>query len=382
MRISTAVSCLLCALLLLCAIPASAQIERAQTERPWWYRFEEGKLLFRSGAYGNALIAFEDARRSRRALFTRMEQDLIRMLSTPEARPLGDSLYFIEQFIAIRNETAAAAALDYLFHRVPRASVGGSANRVLEEIDRQKSFPEAEFWMGETFMAEGELALALLQYQRAWESRGLLQTPAFEVEILYRITHIHQMRQEYMEMERLATEIITGAGPAGQPRDDLWASALLRAAMIRLLETEGVNRFISLYRHNNLVTEPAHRLLGFFLNSTRRDISAAEHLMFAFLIQNTVIIDYVLRRHFDFTFTTLEDLMDYALTRPALVDFMEETEYFRTAFYFSTSLYATGRTIPAMEIWSFLAGNAHAGIWGERARLNPAPYLEPAIELP
>ncbi|MCL2380414.1 MAG: hypothetical protein FWC64_02335 [Treponema sp.] len=352
-----------------------------QTGRPWWYRLEEGKLLLRSGAYGNALIAFEDARRGRHAQFTRMEEDLIRLLSTPEARLLGDSLYFIEQYIAFRNETAAAAALAYLFHRVPRTAVGGSATRALEEIDRLKGFPEAEFWMGEAFMAEGELLLALRQYERAWEYRALLETPGFDTEILYRMTDIHRMRQDYPEMERLANEIITGAGPSGLPRDDLWTMVHLRAAMARLLETEGAYRFLELYRHNNMVTERAHRLLGFFLHATSRDITAVDHLMFAFLIQNTVLIDYVIRRQFDFAFTTLDDLMERVLSRPALVDFMEETEYFRTAFYFSAALYATGRTVPAMQLWTFLAQNAHAGVWGERARRSPAPYLEAAVGL-
>ncbi|MCL2601324.1 MAG: hypothetical protein FWD91_00775 [Treponema sp.] len=379
MRISTAASLILFTVCICGAAPADAQ--NTQSERVWWYTLEEGKLLFRSGDYGNALVTFDKARRTRHAQFTRLEQDLIRLLSTAEARTLGDSLFSIERLISFRNETAAAAALDYLFHRVSRESVGGSAARVLEELERQKNFPEADFWMGETFMAEGELALALTQYQRAWDNRALLETPGFDVQILYCMTTIRQMRQEYIEMERLASQIITGDSP-GHNRDNLWASGLLRAAMVRLLESEGIHRFISLYRHDNIVTERAHRLLGFFFTDTRRDISAAEHLMFAFLIQNTIIIDDIIRRQFDFTFTTLDDLMTHALVQPALVEFMEETEYFRTAFHLSTALASTGKTIPAMQLWAFLAASPNAGVWGERARANPVPYSEPAIELP
>ncbi|MDR0513299.1 MAG: hypothetical protein LBG93_09430 [Treponema sp.] len=364
--------------LLFCAIPVDAQ----NAGRPWWFRLEEGKFLFRNGEYGGALIAFDDARRSRLEQFTRVEQDLIRLLSTPEARQLGDSLYFVERLIEMRNETQAAAALAYLFHRVPRSVVGGSATRALEELDRLKPFPEAEFWMGEAFMAEGEWHLALVQFERAWHYRELLETPGFELKILFRITDIHRMRQEYAAMEARALEVITQAGVNLPPQDNLWASMLLRAAMVNLLENEGVNRFLSLYRDGNIAAEPAHRLLGSFFHVTRRDFPALEHLMFAFLIQNTVIIDYVIRRQFDFAFTTLEDLMSVALTRPALVAFMEEVEYFRIAFYFATALHATGRTAPALEVWNFLANSDHSGIWGVRARLTALPVLEPAIELP
>ena len=359
-------------------VPSFAQ----QTQRPWWYTMEEGKLLFRSGDYGNALIAFEDARRGRLAQFTRMEQDLILFLSAPDVRRLGDSLDFIEQYIADRRETAAAAILANLYHRVPKESLKGSVKRVLEELDRLKSFPEAEYWLGETYRAEGELGLAFRQYERALKDRSLLEVPAFDVEILYKITDIHRMRREYQEMERRANEIIEGAEPSGTPRDELWTGNQLRIAMARILENEGISRFFTLYRHNNTVTEKAHRLLGFFCYASNRYSLAAEHLMFAFLIQNTVLIDEAIRREFDFSFSTLDTLINSVRSRPEIAAYLEETEYYRTAYYLATALYATGKTRPARELWAFLAGSSNAGEWGNRARRNPGPILDRAIEMP
>ena len=183
-------------------------------------------------------------------------------------------------------------------------------------------------------------------------------------------------------MERRANEIIEGAGTSRAPRDELWAGNQIRFAMARILENEGINRFLTLYRHNNTLTEKAHRLLGFYQYATNRYIPAAEHLMFAFLIQNTVLIDDIIRRQHDFTFTTLDDLMRHVLSRPALVEFIEETEYFRTAYYFSAALHATGKTQPAMQLWAFLARSSNAGVWGERARRNPTPFIERALEMP
>ena len=353
-----------------------------QTDKPWWYTLEEGKLLFRSGDYGNALMAFEDARRGRLAEFTRMEQDFILFLSTPDVRRLGDSLEFIEQYIADRKETSAAAVLANLYYRVPKESLKGSAKRVLEELDRLKSYPEAEYWLGETYRAEGELALALSQYQRAWEVRGLLEVPSFDVEILYKMTDVHRLRQEYQEMERRANEIIEGAGPSGAPRDEQWAGNQLRAAMARILENEGVNRFLTLYRNNNTVTCKAHRLLGFFCYASNRYSLAAEHLMFAFLMENTVLIDEAIRRQYDFTFSTLDNLIDFFRSSPEIAAYLDETEYYRTAYYLASALYAAGKTKPARELWAFLASSGNAGEWGNRARRNPSPFLDRAIEMP
>ena len=104
--------------------------------------------------------------------------------------------------------------------------------------------------------------------------------------------------------------------------------------------------------------------------------------MFAFLIQNTVLIDEVIRRQYDFNFTSLDNLMDNIRSRLELVSFLDETEYYRTIYYLASAFYASGRTRPASELWAFLAGSRDAGEWGNRARRNPTPYIERAIEMP
>ena len=374
--------------LFLFIIVAGLSGAQQQTGRPWWYTLERGKFHFRNGSYGDALMVFEDARRSRNSEFSRKEQELILLLSTPDVRRFGDSLEWVEWYIADQKFTNIATNLAQVYHYVPKESLGGSVNQVLKALDRLKLYPEAEYWLGETYRAEGELTLALRQYERAWNNRELLETPQFEIEILYKILDIHRIRTNYQDMERYAREIIEGRGPSGGLRDELWVGSFpgaqnqLRAAMARLLENEGINRFLTLYRHNNINTERAHRLLGFFYTATNRFSPAADHLMFAFLIQNSVIIGEIIRREYDFTFTSLEDLMNYIIPGSALAAFMEETQYFRTAYYLSSALQATGKTLPAAQLWAFLAGSNNAGDWGNRARRSPVPIIERALEMP
>ncbi|MDR2029310.1 MAG: hypothetical protein LBP93_07215, partial [Treponema sp.] len=325
--------------------------------RPYWFTMERGKLYFRNGAYGDALVAFEDARMQRRALYTRMEQDLIDLLSLPEVRRLGDSLDRVETYIAERNQPGAAKALEELYYRLPKGDLGGSARTALEQLGRLKDYPEAEYWIGETYRAEGELGIALRQYQKAYEQRALLETPGFEVEILYKIADLHRIRQEYIEMEQRLLEIAEGNSREGPPRDSLWSGEsgiFTRTAMLRTIENDGVNRFLTLYRYNNTVVERAHRLLGFFYYASGRHGRAAEHLLFAFLIQNTVFIEELLRNRFDFAFSSLDALMDEALRRPALPAYMEEVEYYKTIYYLGAALYASGKLAPAREFWNFL----------------------------
>jgi tetratricopeptide (TPR) repeat protein len=314
-------------------------------------------------------MAFEDARRERRARYTRMEQDFIELLSVPEVRLLGDSLEKMELYIADHYRENAAAALAELYYRVPRASLGGSARRVLTELDRLKDYPEAEYWIGETYLAEGELGVALGQFEKAYGLRGLLEVPGFALEILYEIVDIHRRRQEYNEMEKRALEIIDS--------DTLWsgdAGVQLRGAMFRTLKNDGLTRFLTLYRYNNPAVERAHRLLGLFYYASGRHYPAEEHLMFAFLIQNTVIIEEVIRDRYDYSFNGLGGLLNEALRKPLLRSYLEEAEYYKTAYYFAGSLYGADNALPAAQLWRFLEGQDEAGEWRGRARnqlVNP-----------
>jgi tetratricopeptide (TPR) repeat protein len=361
---------------LLGCVPAFAQ---AQAGRPYWYTLERGKLAFRSGDYGEALSAFETARDQRREMYARMEQDLIALLSLPEVRRMGDSLARIEPYIAERGHIDAAEALAELYYRVPKESLKDSALSALEEIGRFKDFPDAEYWIGESYRVEGETGIALKQYERAYEQRVLLETPGFDLEILYKIAEMHRLRQDYTAMEARLLEILE--------RDALWSqdsSSFIRAAMLRTLENDGVGRFLTLYRYDNEDVERAHRLLGLYYYTQGRHENAAPHLLFAFLIQNSVMIGEILRTEFDFVFASLENLVAQTTRRPALLSYMDEVEYYKTMYYLGGSLNGTGRLPPARELWAFLSSRgALAGEWGARSAAQlRSPFLERAVEMP
>jgi tetratricopeptide (TPR) repeat protein len=359
---------------------------RIPVERPWWYVMERGKLLFRDGNYGEALLAFEDARRQRFAVFDRMETHLVELLSLPAVRRLGDSLERVETWLAAHHYPDAAGALEELYYRVGKEKLGDSAASALEALGRLKEYPEAEYWMGETWLAEGELGVALRQFQRALDRRDLLEDQEFGVELLYKIAGIHKTRQDYVEMEKTLLGILTEKDAGGNPRDPLWAEeSFAKTAMARTLENEGINRFLTLYRYLNTGGEAAHRLLGFYYYASGRQSPgpAGEHLMFAFLIQNTVIMEELIRSRYDYTFTTLEALMGELDRRPALQEYIEKVEYFRTAYYLGTALYGAGKLNAARSLWTFLAGQDRAGEWQNRARRQlRQPFNERAVEMP
>jgi len=384
----------------------------AQQTTPWWLSLEYGKQRFRSADYGNAMILFENARRDRRTMYEHMERDMITFLSEREVRRIGDALDRVEAFAGERYYNAAVSALEELYYRIPKESFKNSATAALEAFDKLKNYPEAEYWIGEIYRIEGELHLALAQYNRALTMYEVLEDPAFVITLQYKIAGIYRTRQEYNNMEAVLLSIINDF-------DTLWSNSnkaevslqneksfsnivrargvymhgvsvpyeeasasFQRTGMAKMLENNGIERLIEIYRYNNGITEQAHRLLGFYYVVRSRP-SAQEHLMFSFLIQNSIIIEEIRRRQFDFTFTTMQALADQINRNPLLLTYINGVEYYKTAYYLGASLFRNSKTTSALSIWRFLASQPQAGEWHDRAVAQLRnPQTEPIIERP
>ena len=353
----------------------------AQTPRDWWYTLEQGKQMFRQGDYGNALLTFEDARRQRRAMYERMERNLIDLLSLSDVRRIGDSLDWVERYIKDRHYDDAGNALEELYYRIPKESLHNSAAAALTALGTLKDYPEAEYWIGETYFVEGELNLAQAQFRKALALQQFMGNPAFADDLLYKIAAICRTQQDYREMERILLSILSA--------DSLWSGtagssgSFEKQSMTRNLENTGINRFLALYRYRNTGIIDAHRLLGYYYYSSGRHSRAQEHLMFAFLIQNTVIIEEVIRNQYDFTFTSLEALAVEINRYPLLAGYAEKNDYYKTAYYLGAGLYGNGKSAAAREIWTFLSGQRQAGEWQARslAQLRN-PHVERLVEMP
>jgi len=399
----------LCAIIFLVIFILISSSLFAQPVQPWWLSLEQGKQKFRNADYGGALMLFEDARRDRRAMYEQMERDLINFLSIAEVRRIGDSLEHIERFSVERRYTAANAALQELYYRYPKSSFFNSASSALSAFNKLKNFPEAEYWIGEVYRIEGELPLALSQYRKAYALRDIAEDPRFGLSLQYKIADIHRIRQEYNDFEKELNAIINEF-------DSLWVNSnkaqaslinenssnlpheqasagFMRKGMTSILHEYGIERVLEMYRYNNTAVEQAHRLLGFFYVVSGRG-SAVSNLLFAFLIQNTIIIEELTRQQFDFRFTVvgeggqnqvnnLSQLMDAARGSALLRSYIETSEYYKTAYYLAASLYRDGNLTVARSLWTFLASQPTAGEWYSRAVTQlRSPRYEPLVERP
>jgi tetratricopeptide (TPR) repeat protein len=341
---------------------------------PFWLSLEKGKRFFREGEYGEALECFEEARREKENKYAKFERDLISVLSLYEVRRLGDDLGLVETYIQKEFRVAAAEALNELYYKFPRAALSNSAQKALESLGLLKQYPEAEYWIGEVYRAEGEYGIALVQYQKAYDYRELVEESGFGLEILYKMADISALRRDYTGMEKNLNEIL-------ETDKDWNKENLTRSVMINNAADHGLDRFLVLYRNGRADLEKAHRLLGFYYYGSNRQNRAVEHLLFSFLIQNTVIIEALKRQHYDYRFTTLDVLLrDIAESgrdpRRDIEQYMTETEYYRVLYYLGNAFYGNGKSAAARRIWNFLALSGPQEWSGRAGRQLSRPVLD------
>ncbi|MHC6204255.1 hypothetical protein ACYULU_13820 [Breznakiellaceae bacterium SP9] len=371
---------------ILCIFLVNVGLGAQQNQAPHWFTLEKGKRYFRIGQYGNALMCFEDARRERKEHYTTMQKDLIDFLSIPEVRRLDYNLDQIEAYIADKYQPKAATVLKEVYYTVPRQKLQGSVKQVLNELERLLDYPEAEYWIGEVYRMEGELELALIQYQKAVDKSSLLENPDFELDIIYKMFDIYRIQlhnasiekqalQLYSNMEKQAQKIFTHDTISfDKPGPYNWN---VMVSILNKQDDDGINQFLRLYRYTNRVTEKAHRLLG-IQNQDDGKPNVSEHLLFAFLIQNSVLIAELRQSDPDFVFDTVDTLIDAAYALPQLTQYIEEVDYFKTLFYFAESLFPKnynpndlrekGSIRASLTIWAVLSRHSEAGEWMVRAQ--------------
>ena len=97
----------------------------------------------------------------------------------------------------------------------------------------------------------------------------------------------------------------------------------------------------------------------------------------------TIIESYQSKLIDEFRFTTLAAVTSALSRRPDITAYMNEVEYYKTAYYLGASLYGAGRETAARSLWNYLAGEENAGEWRVRARRQlRSPEIDPPIPLP
>jgi hypothetical protein len=230
---------------------------------------------------------------------------------------------------------------------------------------RGGAFPEAEAGIGRVFAAENTVQLAERQFRRALDQEQFFYVPAEEYAVRYELAALYrnQGTEGRFDYEAALEEIVADNPSFSDPENQN-----LRAAYLRTLRNEGIDRLLVLYRINENFARRAHHLLGEHFLASRNFDTAAEHLMYATLMVFSTAIEEYRQSNPSYQFETLSGFLSRLNRFDTIRGYLAEADAYRTLYSLATALYGADLAPQTpREIWRILTERPEAGRWGEMA---------------
>lgn len=373
-------------------VPAEPEPLPARATSSSWLLFQEGNRLFAERRLGEALASFKKAAESRDALFEEASRAIEAAMKAKEAKKAQGSVSALVWLLAERDIIAGdrdrikrkaagsfVAELSLLRERSPSdplrglidatllvaeeaglSRIGDTLDSLKNEAVRLRGYPEAEFRMGEVYLAEGEARLAELQILRAYNMREALYEAADGIEMLDALAGIYRSQGKMKDYEQKLLEIAQRS-ELFSDRDEHY-----RSAMERTLARQGFDKFMALYRVGQVWPARTYARLGAFYLDAGRRVSVI-YLAAASNSILTRLIEAIKADEPGYAYSGLLDLSARILADEELARYASEEGLWGDLTLLGEALAATGERESAREIWAVVSGLRGIAPWSARA---------------
>jgi tetratricopeptide (TPR) repeat protein len=391
--------------LALLSAPAAVAATSGRGGDESWVHFQSGKRLYEERRFGESLEEFQAAISSRKAAFETASDRVRAALALREAKPAKDNLSHLIHSLARRDlidhdlaELEASSGpslrreaellekrelsndfkifLDALLLVLDHRSEGELENRssaLVAACSELERYPEAEYWVGKIYLAEGELRLAELQFQRAYDMRADFEIPEDSFTVLAALVGVYRAKEDWRAYEDSLTRIAV-CNPIFTVEN-----RFLREAMERSLSQDGMDKFMLLYRVKDGAWTGSEAELGeFYLRSGRPQ--ALIYLAASVNEMLTKAIGRIATREPSYVFTTLAELLGRIRADRELSAYARDAELYRELYYLGEALAANGYRDSARSLFAVMGSSRGMEPWDSRARAaakrkpgSPAP---------
>ena len=226
---------------------------------------------------------------------------------------------------------------------------------------RDSTAPEVDIAIGEVFEAEGELAIALIQYLRALERSNLMAVPDDEISLIYRIAGLYERERNLLAFEEYLQLVVERVS-------ELESIEHLEEPVVRVLVRDGIDEVVKLYRFGDRGAQQAYYRLGrFYIYDSGRFIEATRMIAVSVVMTLTEIANYSLERDHTYRFDSVDQLLDDTKRFKSVADYVEDSDLYEQLYALGHALNASGRIGPAEDIRAYLEMLDPAGSAGRRA---------------
>lgn len=289
------------------------------------------------------------------------------------------ALVLISQFLPAQenpeNNLPSWLLLEYGKKAYDEGEYGQALKFFMGSLEKQKSYPEAERWIGKVYEAEGEYALAERQYLKAFDLRNLLYIPEDRYSILYDLSRIFYYGGKYKKYEETLQLIVKDDSQFQDRYNEL------PVLFVKNLKEFGIDKVLNLYRVSGQFSLDAHGRLGVFYYKTGRYDKSLLHLAYASVIACSRMLEELKRKDPEFQFRTLDAAFILAAASPPLVSYFSEVGLFDVLYYLGAALFAESEPGKAADIWNIVAKRSPAASLKDKASKQlRSPYIEPLID--
>jgi tetratricopeptide (TPR) repeat protein len=373
-----------------------------------WQSFQNGLRLFKERHLGEALDAFKNAIQQRASIFGDALRDIDVVLNDKAVRPADDSIMGLIRNLAPRDlirydmdaiDRQAGGSLpeeirllrqknlSFDFDNFLRAAqlvitkrgeslIGDSLTRLRSNASVLRAYPEADYWIGKIYLAEGETGLAEMQFQRAYDEREAFDTPDQAYILLQSLAELYRDQGKMNDYESALLSITDATNLFSKKSD------YLRLAMEKTLSSRGIDAFISLYRVDESFPLRAYSELGAFYLRNGRPL-AVIYLAAAVDTQLSRAISAIKAYEPVYAYGGLAELLGRIRADRDMSDYARESGLYRDLELLGEALSAEGYRDSARGIWRILAKVPGIEPWNTRASAalaRPSGPVYPTIK--
>lgn len=234
-------------------------VVRKPTGDDYWYTLKLAQDSFDSADYGRVISLAEQAKNKRKAQIEWEQYVLDQAQRSREVRLAGDDLGLVVNAMKRAKLTDAHKIIDSYTSYYGSEKFKGRFSNLLDFIERNKLYPEADYMIGKVYKVEGEIKKAEIYMKKAYESFDLLNVPDSKYDILYDMADIAKSQLDslnygqylsssrksgyYADYEKYMTDILAD--------DKLYSNPSFMNSMVKAIsanDKKAVGRFFELYR--------------------------------------------------------------------------------------------------------------------------------------
>lgn len=361
---------------------------------PSWLRYREGLALFDEKRFGEALDAFKKAIEAREARSAEALEAIDEALADKEASKAKGSTRALVELLAsrdlvaselerVRAEAGGSLLKEMSLLRARRVSglldaflraarlvvdqrggtrVGDSLASLRDAAASMRYYPEAEYALGRIFLAEGEVALAEIQFRRALDSSESLDVPADRYAMLEALAETYRASGKARDYELALREIADDSSLFQKKQE------ALRLAMERTLARDGIEKFMLLYRVEDRFARSSFSRLGRYYLESGRPL-ATIYLAAAVDAGLTEAIATLRAKEPGYSYTSVVDLLASIAADRALSRHAASGGLYEDMLLLGEALAMGGAGEPARGIWRLLASPRAPSPWGAEAAI-------------